>query len=84
MPSGMGFLKLIAILLFREILTVSYIIRKVGEYMKNKAAELGINLVEAGHFFTEQPVTEFFADILMHIDPNMFIETAYSNMIKYI
>ena len=62
----------------------TYLSGRIGYNVMEEAAELGINLVEAGHFFTEQPVTEFFADILMHIDPNMFIETAYSNMIKYI
>ena len=49
-----------------------------------EAAELGINLVEAGHFFTEQPVLGFFKDILMMHAPQMYIEVASSNMIRYI
>ena len=49
-----------------------------------EASELGINLIEAGHYFTEQPLTEFFKDLLMRLSPSMYIEIASSNMIKYI
>lgn len=57
---------------------------RIGYNVMAEAAELGINLIEAGHFFTEQPVTEFFTDLLMHLDPGMYIQTAWSNLIKYL
>ncbi len=57
---------------------------RIGYNTMEEAAELGINLIEAGHYFTEQPITEFFTDILMHLDGAMYIETAYSNTIKYL
>jgi putative NIF3 family GTP cyclohydrolase 1 type 2 len=47
-----------------------------------EAAELGINLVEAGHYFTEMPITERFSDIISSLDANINVEIADSNMIK--
>lgn len=49
-----------------------------------EANEMGINLIEAGHFFTEQPVTAFFQQLLMRLDHNMYIEIRNSNAIKLI
>ena len=47
-------------------------------------AERGINILEAGHFFTEQPVTQIFADLLLRLDPDMYVEIADSNLIRLI
>ncbi len=49
-----------------------------------EANEMGINLIEAGHFFTEHPVTSFFQSLLMRLDHNMYIEIRNSNAIKLI
>jgi putative NIF3 family GTP cyclohydrolase 1 type 2 len=49
-----------------------------------EAGEMGINLIEAGHFFTEQPVTQFFQTILHRLDSDMYIEIMDSNVIKLI
>ena len=49
-----------------------------------EAAEMGINLIEAGHYFTEQHITEFFRELLIDFDPNLYVEVADSNMIKSI
>lgn len=49
-----------------------------------EAAEMGINMLEAGHFFTEHPVTGFFQSLLMHLDRDMYIEIRSSNNIKLI
>jgi len=62
----------------------TYISGRIGYNVMEEAAELGINLIEAGHFFTEQPVTEFFRELLLNEDPDMYVEIADSNMIKYI
>ena len=62
----------------------TYISGRLSYNVMEEAAELGINLVEAGHFFTEQPVLEFFKDTLMMHAPQMYIEVASSNMIRYI
>ena len=47
-----------------------------------EAPEMGINLIEAGHYFTEQPVTEFFKELIFDFDPNVYAEIALSNVIK--
>ena len=57
---------------------------RISYNVMEEAAEMGINLIEAGHYFTEQPVTEFFRQLLLDIDPSMNVELAESNMIKYI
>ena len=49
-----------------------------------EAAERGINLIEAGHFFTEQPVTEFFSGVVSKADPNIYTEVISSNNISTI
>jgi putative NIF3 family GTP cyclohydrolase 1 type 2 len=45
---------------------------------------MGINLIEAGHFFTEQPVTEFFRELLDEYCPDAYVEILDSNTIKVI
>ena len=49
-----------------------------------EAADMGINLIEAGHYYTEFPVTEFFSNLVSSFDPNAYIEIVDSNMIKLI
>lgn len=55
---------------------------EIGYNNMEEATELGINLVEAGHYYTEQPVTEFFRELLVSFDPGMYVEVAPSNIIK--
>ena len=62
----------------------TYVSGRIGYNVMEEAGEMGINLIEAGHFFTEQPVTEFFKRILTRIDPEMYIEVLNSNVIKLI
>ena len=47
-----------------------------------EAAEMGINLIEAGHYFTEQPITDFFQEIILDFDPTVYVDIAISNTIK--
>ena len=60
----------------------TYVSGRIGYNLMEEAAELGINLIEAGHFFTEQPITSFFSNILTRLDTEMYVEIADSNLIK--
>ncbi len=62
----------------------TYISGRIGYNVMEEAAEMGINLIEAGHFFTEQNITEFFRELLLDFDPSLYVEIADSNMIKTI
>lgn len=62
----------------------TYISGRIGYNVMEEAPEMGINLIEAGHFFTEQPVTEFFRELLIDFDPSLYTEVANSNVIKFI
>lgn len=60
----------------------TYLSGRISYNMMVEAAEMGINLVEAGHYYTEQPVTDFFQELLIDFDPEMYVEIAVSNCIK--
>ena len=60
----------------------TYLSGRISYNMMVEAAELGINLVEAGHYFTEQPITDFFQELIIDFDPEMYVEIAVSNNIK--
>ena len=62
----------------------TYVSGRLGYNIMTEAGEMGINLVEAGHFFTEQPVTSFFQSLLMRMDPDMYVEILDSNVIKLV
>lgn len=60
----------------------TYLSGRLSYNVMEEAAEMGINLIEAGHYFTELPVTELFSELLSKLDPNIYVEIADSNMIK--
>ncbi len=62
----------------------TYVSGRIGYNLMEEASGLGINLIEAGHFFTEQPVTEFFRDLVSDFDADVYVETVDSNAIKVI
>lgn len=62
----------------------TYVSGRIGYNVMTEAIEMGINLVEAGHFFTEQPVTAFFQSLLMRMDPEMYVEVLDSNVIRLV
>jgi len=62
----------------------TYVSGRIGYNVMAEANEMGINLIEAGHFFTEQPVTSYFQSLLMRMDNNMYVEILDSNVIKLI
>ena len=62
----------------------TYVSGRIGYNVMEEAEEMGINLIEAGHFFTEHPVTSFFQSLLMRLDSDMYVEIVDSNVIKLI
>ena len=62
----------------------TYVSGRIGYNVMAEANEMGINLIEAGHFFTEQPVTSYFQSLLMRMDSEMYVEILDSNVIKLI
>lgn len=46
------------------------------------AADMGINIVEAGHFYTEDPVCKTLENIIKNMDPDIKTEYFYSNKIS--
>ena len=57
---------------------------RLGYHQMEDAPEMGINLIEAGHFFTEHPVLDFFESILHRIDPTLTIQKLKSNVIGFV
>ena len=62
----------------------TFVSGRIGYNVMAEAGEMGINLLEAGHFFTEQPVTQFFQALRHRLDPDMYIEIMDSNVIRLI
>lgn len=60
----------------------TYISGRISYNVMEEASERGINLIEAGHYYTEFPVTSYFADLVGKFDANIYVEIADSNMIK--
>lgn len=60
----------------------TFVSGRLSYNVMEEASELGINLIEAGHYFTEAPITNFFADLVASFDGNAYIEIIDSNMIK--
>lgn len=62
----------------------TFVSGRISYNVMAEANEMGINLIEAGHFFTEHPVTSFFQSLLMRYDSDMYVEILDSNAIKLI
>ena len=62
----------------------TYVSGRLSYNVMEEAPELGINLIEAGHYHTEEPITKLFAELVARFDGNAYIEIANSNMIKVI
>jgi len=60
----------------------TFVSGRISYNVMEEAAEMGINLIEAGHYYTEFPVTSYLADLVSSLDGNAYIEIADSNMIK--
>ena len=53
----------------------TFVSGRIGYNNMVEAEELGLNLIEAGHFFTEDPVCDRLAELILSADAN--IETVY-------
>ena len=62
----------------------TFVSGRISYNLMEEAAELGINMIEAGHYFTEQPVTDYFRSIALDSDPSLYVEVASSNTIKFL
>ncbi len=60
----------------------TYVSGRIGYNVMEEASEMGINLIEAGHYYTEFPITSHFSELINRIDRSAFVEIADSNMIK--
>jgi dinuclear metal center YbgI/SA1388 family protein len=60
----------------------TYISGRIGYNVMEEAPERCINLVEAGHYYTEAPVTKYFAELVGELVGNAYVEITDSNMIK--
>ena len=62
----------------------TYLSGRIGYNVMEEAAEIGINLIEAGHYATEFPVTSFFAHLINKIEPKIITEIVGSYVLRVI
>lgn len=62
----------------------TYISGRISYNIMVDAPEMGINLIEAGHYFTEAPVCEFLSKLVKKADSSIKTEIFNSNEIKVI
>ena len=62
----------------------TFISGRISYNVMEEASEIGINMIEAGHYATEFPVTEFFASQVSKLDPRAYVEIVGSNMLRII
>lgn len=60
----------------------TYVSGRISYNIMEEAPETGLNLIEAGHYATEFPVTDFFANLVGKIDPRAYVEVVGSNMLR--
>ena len=60
----------------------TYLSGRIGYNVMEEAPEMGINLIEAGHYFTEAPVCEVLEALLCDLDGALTVEIFDSNEIK--
>lgn len=52
----------------------TYVSGRIGYHRMTDAPEMGINTIEAGHFYTENHITAFFCDLVAELAPNAYAE----------
>lgn len=62
----------------------TYISGRISYNVMAEAPEMGINLIEAGHFYTEHPVCEILRELVKKADNSIETEIFNSNEIKVI
>lgn len=61
-----------------------YISGRLGYHTMTDAPDMGITLIEAGHFYTENPVCAYLAKIISEADAQIKCDIYFSNKIKLI
>ncbi len=61
----------------------TYLSGSLGYHTMEDAPELGINLIEGGHYYTEQAVLTFFEELLSLIDPQVTCYSIASNNARW-
>lgn len=62
----------------------TYLSGRIGYNVMVEAPEMGINLLEAGHYFTETHITAFFVELTNEIIPSATCEEFASNVISFL
>lgn len=62
----------------------TYISGELKFHSMTDARDMGVNLIEAGHFFTELPVCQVLVRMLCEIDPSLTCDTLSSNRITLV
>ncbi len=60
----------------------TYVSGRIGYNIMEEAPEMGINLIEAGHYATEFPVLRFFEDCIKKFDMRIYTEIVSSYVIR--
>ncbi|MBP3605825.1 MAG: Nif3-like dinuclear metal center hexameric protein [Clostridia bacterium] len=61
----------------------TYLSGSLGYHTLEDAPELGINLIEGGHYYTEAAVLGFFEELLSLIDPSISVHILPSNNARF-
>lgn len=62
----------------------TYVSGRISYNLMEEAAEMGLNLIEGGHYATEFPVTSFFAHLVTKLDPRIEVEIIGSDMCRIV
>lgn len=62
----------------------AYVSGRLGYHTMTDAPDLGITLIEAGHFYTEHPVCARLAELIKEADGDIATDIYFSNRIKLI
>ena len=60
----------------------TFVSGRLGYHNMTDAPQMGITLIEAGHFYTENPICKVIKGMVEGIDPNISCDIFYSNVIR--
>lgn len=60
----------------------TYLSGELGHHHLTDCPEFGMNLIAAGHFYTENPVCETIRRMMLEIDPSLTVDVVDSNRIR--
>ena len=68
----------------RVCLADTYVTGEMRYHELLSSGDRGVNLIEAGHFYTEYPVCEILKKFIGEIDPSIAVEVYFSDRVKVI